>query len=365
MAAHLPQELLRMICSYLPDSASVLSFRRTCHNFANAGLPHLLPHVNVVLLPSSVARLQAISQNPILRGYVRSIAFNGDRVSRYPNSEVYEIRRASWQCFLQRFGAGQLRQPDMSSGGSDRSTSDTCDQTKQHYEQRRLRRCNRYVEEIAVAVSRLRNMHTLILSTFSDRFHPPMWVPKEASKYIFDFCHPEYERNSSRLLRAALLGASRRSLRLKCLVAPKMPMRFFTDVDYFPHFQSLFTGLQNVSLHIPGDHTFWKGVECHRLLRFFGSLRNLETIRVALLSESKPSPKDLINCADLFKARTYPHLRALCLENVKIDAGSLIDFFVRHAATLKSVHLKGIILAEDCQFGGSWHAVFETMSRGH
>ncbi|MCJ1351838.1 MAG: hypothetical protein MMC33_001822 [Icmadophila ericetorum] len=82
MAADLPPELLHMICDQL-DTGSVLNFRLVCQVWAAIGVEHIIPEISVQLHPKSLARLEAVSQHPVLSRYVYFLNYERNTLPEY------------------------------------------------------------------------------------------------------------------------------------------------------------------------------------------------------------------------------------------------------------------------------------------
>lgn len=86
-------EMLHEVCSRL-DLDNVAAFRLVNRSCGAVGAEYLLPNLDFVWHKDSISRLQAVSQNSVLAGHVRSFYYNTVR-HRPPESHEDLVRTAT------------------------------------------------------------------------------------------------------------------------------------------------------------------------------------------------------------------------------------------------------------------------------
>ena len=391
-----------MIASYLPKTQDVMNLRLTSRALGCAGLPHLLPHVSVAMLPESLKRLEEISEHPTLNAYVRTISFGVDLVAPFSDVTEFDLSKSGYERRL----LGRLDQStgfpveestpfhDETDGSdySDFDESSLVDNTLIRYSRSNLARLplnydqqgsrcheqqvmlevDEFGNQIRLAVSRLRNVHTIVLSSFSSARPWPSWLPKQSLDCIFHFSinNEDCLSLAATILESAFEGAILGKLNLRSVVANTMPLSFFSNQIDYSRYRQLLSSLEHIRLHVQDDPNIQTyrdpcGTMPKKLIR---ELQNAKTIKIVNTAQMPLIPRARrypLRLNDFFGDQVYPKLRVLRLERITTDQESIIHFFAQHADTLKSLSLNGVTLVESEKYTGcNWLDVFTLLRDG-
>ncbi|KAL8948801.1 MAG: hypothetical protein Q9222_005046 [Ikaeria aurantiellina] len=391
----LPPELLHLVLDALPPK-DLLNLRLTCKMFADMSASHLLSQCELMFTLSSFQRLKQISQHPIYSQHVKSLVYYADTLKKHHDED--EWYRALWDQLSinrnQHPSIGPKPNHDASERewrtyrrNVDKFTKPEGQYTRQQLKaawkehctiwriQQRLRKMNFGEDMMIAAIARFPNLKHISLSNFLDLDYESDAVERLYKPTLEDVMGDGGYDHSCGVPQffSLLRGVQQANISLESLAVASISWEMFCVSDEeLGLMRSVFRPLKRFKLSVltsqengwhdpdePIDNVMQDDDEdCIKFLR---------RGRVADLMSSMTEVRAFDLCfnsnemiafpfAPTYKILTYPNLTEISFNNLYAEADNLLDFFMRHAQTLRSVHVANFTLES-----GSWLDVFHGM----
>ena len=394
--ARLPNEILHQIFSLL-HLREVANLRLACKAFSTIGLQYLAATIHLIFKPSSFEHLRQISEHPVLSQNVHTLFYEADSLE-----DVYSMKEWKKNIIAPDW-FNTLHSNPMPSPPPDASKREkrayrrhiekvqaaprytySAGQLKNAYEeyqhlvwlQNHIRQYDYNSEMIREAMAKLPKLKTIELSlgcclrvrsrklekafakglsvAYGDQGHGPCGVAQ---------------------LRSLLVGASDAGLEIETLRCGVVQWMFFAERDLvFNKLKHAVRCLRTLELHITTlrdkdrDFEGFDHEEIHvcaeyleasgRLRDFLISAPQLESLTIQFDCDSPMPPASL---SDLVGDFSWHSLRLAALNMISTNEEELMDFYERHAKTLREIRIDTIHLDH-----GSWATIFtrirETLS---
>ena len=360
----LPAELIDEILQLLPRS-DIPSVRRTCKYLAARGLRYLLTEAHTILTKASFQRLLETSESPIAQEYITSLLLKGDML----NGIHYHDTRNEWERKLEAYlkpheypssvtpYADHMRSAFKSAIKSNLEKQSELRTTAYHYHQYLHFYENQqafvktdYKSTLALAMSRLSHLRSITYSLWNG-------VRERNDALDYTVCttlYPAWGEVPSSTgfgglwnLLAALheVGVQLESLHFGCVS--------YHSIAHLERFGSVLRGIRSLSIvvfhacpnilrcphHSPGS------TACP-IVRFIRNAPNLQVLKFTCNGMLSATGSDLIHVVGNY---TWQFLHTINLAGMNTTEARLVDFFRRHATTLREVGLAWIRI-----YNGSW-----------
>jgi len=390
----LPNEITHMVFAELKP-CDVADLRLVCKTFSVVGLQYLVPRIHLIFNPGSFESLRQISEHPVVSQYVKALDYEADALQDFETMEQWKkhLAEPNWWEELPLYRLGDV--PPGTSERELRARRRELEKTrrKPHYMYRsaQLRRAygkfRDYHQEQAVmrsydyesdiirdAFAKLPNLDTIRMST--ECCVIPRTVAMERA-FGGGLCMPygnvgQKENCGVPQLRSVLLAAAHTGLKLKSLECGSVHWRIFAQSPKIFHkFRDAVRSLTAIRLHIitfiqadgDGGDGHMEIPECASLLEEHGRLRdlvtsapNLEQLQIHFDWDYPYSPTNLKHVVGDF---IWPCLTIASFGFIETEEDPLLEFFKRHADSLKDIALDTIVLLP----GGQWFRVWQAARR--
>lgn len=368
----LPLELLHPVCRHLPLS-DVGNFRLVSKTFATVGAQYLLPVIHTVFHPDSFERLEMISRHPVFSRYVTSLSHEGDTLSRFDTM-------GQWKQHIFRYPDDGVRliRPLNTASDSDKRAymsalwqrcrwpSDELAEGWKYYNrlfeiQENMRRTDDNERLLREAMSRLPRLRSIKLYVRNYKILPSSTFERLYDPALVLLMGDDWDVSYG-FLAKLLLSADSVKIRLEVLDAGIMSWRFITaDNSHFARMKNTVRHLEALSLCLTTDDDEDEAAECFeylkcgRLREFVTAAPNLIKLKVLVhhLYTVGTCPAELGQVVGAF---TWPKLETVAFGCTLASKEKLLDFFERHAGTLKRVYLEKITLSD-----GDWVSTLQRM----
>ena len=388
---HLPTEVLQIICGYL-SSLDVLSFRLSSRIHAAVGAQHMLPAVVIALMPESLARLKDISEHQVISQHVNTLVYQLGRLPEILDYKDYKRKaRISNDERIdtpwppppaesdKRARKAYDRELAKAATFLDLAPSKTLQKGWDDY----LQLHNEVAElentdiEFAILESAIAKFPRLAAIRVQCRFkYDETGLPSIHGRYYDCFVLPVDPTMGDELcgvrpLHNLLLCASAAGIRLQYLWAGPISWKFFAhDRNGLAQTVGSRGDLRELRMEVgifdyddPLHELRETFRDCVRSFSdgcvrdFLAASKQLEFMEILFekldLAENPLYP---INTDNVFGYHTWDRLRRLSLRGIATEEQYLLDFFKRHAKTLKHLALEDFCLrGPRC----SWISVFE------
>ena len=389
--ARLPNEILHQIFSLLRP-LQVANIRLVCKAFSTIALQYLVPEIHLIFKPSSFDHLRLISEHPVLSQHVHTLFYEADSLEDIDSMKEWEEKII----VPGRYNTNDFKvMPSPPRDASQREKrafrrrmkklrqlpryTYSARQLKNAYEEYRhfvwvqdyMRQYDYNSEVIRDAMAKLPKLKTIELSLLhclrDDR------SPKLENAFAkgLTMAYGEHGHGGPcgvGQLRSLLVGASDAGLEIETLRCGSVQWQFFAERDsVFDKLKHAVRCLRTLEFYITtrsdedrySEELFSEEValcaeyleESGRLHDFITSASQLENLIVHLDCDSPMSPARL---SDLVGHFTWHSLRLASLNIVSTTEEDLIDFYKRHAKTLREIRIDSINLDR-----GSWASTFE------
>ncbi|MCJ1359124.1 MAG: hypothetical protein MMC33_009124 [Icmadophila ericetorum] len=374
----LPPELVHMICKLLPVD-SIPSFRLVHPVWADVGLHYMIPEVHIVLLPSSLARLQAIAQHPVLRQYVYSVVYEANMLPKFKNATQWN-RRALGGIDLPEEPPPGASERDMRAYNRalDKARSENIPRSEVlpawrayrdlYKSQQMLRKSGEDFTIIQDAMAQFPRLATVeMLSLRPPRCPCEMNYPSPHSlnAYADGLIHPALLpglglSDGIRETKTLLVGAALANSKLTTLELHNLCWEFFTwEIIWRPdevrQMKEILHSIRKltITINLMGydeveDYPFVQ----EGLADLVGHATSLETLRV----QFEHWEEEWTDISDVLERCNSPSLKSLAAAEFQVTKSSLLKFFERHSETLKQICMRNSEL-----WGGNWGDIFMQM----
>ena len=396
--ARLPNEILHQIFSHLQPQ-QVANLRLACKAFSTIGLQCLVPEIHLIFKPSSFDHLRLISEHPVLSQHVHTLFYEADSLEDYDSMKEWKknIMVPDWRntvdCTLvpyppldasQREKRAYRRHMEKVLKAPRYIYSAT--QLKNAYEefkhfvwvQNYMRQYDYNSEVIRDAMAKLPNLKTIELSLFEClRNGRSPKLENAFAKGLSAACgeHGYGGPCGVGQLRSLLVGASDAGLEIETLRCGTVQWQFFAERDsVFDKVKHAVRCLRTLEFYITTrcdenrdsqelyceETSLCAGYleETGRLHDFVTSAPQLKNLTLFFDYDSPESPACL---GDLVGHFVWNSLRLASFCKISTTEEELMDFYKRHAKTLREIRIDSMYLDY-----GSWASIFggvrETLS---
>ena len=390
--ARLPNEILHQIFSVLRPP-QVANLRLACKAFSTIGLQYLPSTIHLIFKPSSFEHLRQISEHPILSQHVQTLFYEADSLE-----DVYSMKE--WkENIIAPDWFNTLHSKPMPSPPPDASKREerayrrhmekvraaprytySARQLKNAYEeykhfvwvQNYIRQYDYNSEMIREAMAKLPKLKTIELSLLCClRDGRSRKMEKAFAKGLsVAYGDQGHEPCGVAQLRSLLLGASDAGLEIETLRCGIVQWMFFTARDVvFDRIKHAVRCLRTLEFYITTrrdedrDFEEFDHEEIHlcaeyledsgRLRDFITSAPELENLTVQFDCDSPMPPACL---SDLVGDFSWHSLRLAAFNMISTTEEELMDFYERHAKTLREIRIESIHLDH-----GSWTSIFSRL----
>ncbi|MCJ1420021.1 hypothetical protein MMC32_006377, partial [Xylographa parallela] len=387
---HLPIEILHMICANL-SGKDVLRFRLLAALYAGIGAQYMLPAVPVAFLPESFARLKAISEHPVISQHVRTLVYQLGRLPEITDYEDYKHRahmRGSynsddlpWPPPAESDGRAQRaykRAVKRAAGLPFLKSSKIFKKGWNDYVQIRndvagLQGTDTEIEVLKSVIARFPRLSMIRVEgryqydetgmvTINAPYNKCFVLPEE----------PDMDSGSCGVapLERLLLCATAAGIDLQNLWAGPISWKFFEGnlgcVNQTAGCRRHLRGLRMEVGFI--DYDCLEFITRQQLLdrlqslsngsvqEFLTASPNLEFMELLFERLGHTNIFRGLNIDSVFGVHTWGHLKRLDLRGIGINESCLLDFFRRHAETLKYLTMEDFCLHDPTS---SWVSIFE------
>ena len=391
--ARLPNEILHQIFSLL-ETSQVANLRLACKIFSTIGLQYLASTVHLVFKPSSFDHLREIFEHPDLSQHVH-LFYEADSLEAVfsikewtkkiilpdrPNTDDSEPvpapppnasarEKLAYRRHMEKlraapryiYSAGQLR---------------SAYEEYEHYVwlQNYMRQDDYASETIRKAMAKLPKLKTIELSLFHRLLGSASLKLEQAfAKGLTVACGDKGHRPCGvEQLRSLLVGASDGDLEIETLRCGSVQWMLFMEHDVvFNKLKDAVRYLRTLELYLTTrcdhqDDEWLLDEEGHedevyvcaqyfedsgRLRDFLTSAPHLEDLTVHFDTETAMRPAARLS--DIVGAFHWHSLRLASFSKISTTEEELIDFYARHAKTLRKIRIESVHLDE-----GSWTSIF-------
>ncbi|MCJ1433095.1 hypothetical protein MMC27_002454 [Xylographa pallens] len=386
---HLPVEILHMICANLRRE-DVLSFRLLATLYAGIGAQYMLPAVSIAFLPESFARLKAISEHPVISQHVRTLVYelgrlpeitdfkdykrrtqvrtyNSDDISWPPPAETDERAQRAYNREMKKIvGRPILKSSKILKKGWD-------DYLQLHNDVAGLQDTDAEIEVLESAIARFPRLSMIRVQSryqYDETGVVPINAPYNKCFVLPE--EPDIDSGSCGVkpLEKLLLCATAAGIDLQNLWAGPISCKFFVEdlgsaaptVGCRRHLRELRMEVGCIDYDCP---EFVRTLQLRDRVQSLsnGGVRNFLTASpdlqfIELLFErlSRTDTFQGLNLESVFGIHTWGHLERLDLRGIRTSESCLVDFFQRHAETLKCLTMEDFCLADSTS---SWESIFE------
>ena len=388
--ARLPNEILHQIFSLL-HPLQVANLRLACKAFSAIGLQYLVPEIHLIFKPSSFDHLRLISEHPVLSQHVHTLFYEADSLEDFDNMKEWKknIFVPDWFNSVDR--KLMPPPPPEASQREKRAYRRHIDKAREApryiYSARQLKLayeeyrhfvwCQDYMrqydynsEVIREAMAKLPKLKTIELSLLCCLRNGRSRKMKNAFAKALAAPYGDQghrEPSGAAQLRSLLVGASDAGLEIETLRCGSVQWRFFADEGtVFNKMKHAVRCLRTLEFYITTrcdddidseelrdeEIILCAGYleETGRLHDFVTSAPQLENLTVHFDCDN---PMPSANLSDLVGQFTWPSLRLASFNGISTTEEDLMDFYERHAKTLREIRIESI----DLEYG-SWATIF-------
>ena len=393
--ARLPNEILHQIFSLLRP-LQVANIRLACKAFSTIALQYLVPEIHLIFKPTSFDHLRLISEHPVLSQHVHTLFYEADSLEDVDSMKEWEenIFVPGWyntvDCKLLPF-----LPPDASKREerayrrhmekirqAPRYLYSTGQLKKAYEEYRHFVWCQNYMrqydynsEVIREAMAKLPKLKTIELSLLSCLRNGRSRKLENAFAKGLSVAFGEHGHGGScgvGQLRSLLVGASDAGLEIETLRCGSVQWQFFAERDpVFDKLKHAVRCLHTLEFYITTrsdedidseDLHYLETVRCAeyieetgRLHDFITSAPQLENLTVQFDCDIEEPPARL---SDLVGHFSWQSLRLASFNMISTTEEELMDFYERHAKTLREIRIESMHLDY-----GSWASIFERIRK--
>ena len=386
--ARLPNEILHQIFSLL-ETSQVANLRLACKAFSAIGLQYLASTIHLIFKPSSFEHLRQISEHPDLSQHVHTLFYEADTLEDFGSMKEWKKNIITPEWFNTIHSKPIPRLPPDASTRETRAYrrhmekaraapryTYSAGQLKNAYEeykhfvwlQNHIRQYDFDSEMIRKAMAKLPNLKTIELSLLCclrNRSRKLEWAFAKGLSVAYGdqqqaFCGVAQ-------LGSLLVGASDAGLEIETLRCGVVQwMVFAEDGLVFDKFKHAVRCLRTLELHITirGDeeqdsqefdleeiHCCAEFLESSGRLRdFLASAPQLENLTIQFDPDIPMPPARL---SDVVGDFLWPSLRLAAFNMISTNEEELMDFYGRHAKTLREIRIESMHLDH-----GSWATTF-------
>ena len=386
--ARLPNEILHQIFSLL-HPPQVANLRLACKAFSTIGLQYLASTIHLIFKPSSFEHLRQISEHPVLSQYVHTLFYEADSLE-----DVYSMKE--WkETIIVPDWCNTVHSKPMPSPPPDASNREkrayrrhmekvragplyiySAGQLKNAYEEYRhfvwlqnyIRQYDYNSEMIREAMAKLPKLKTIELSLFDGlHYGRSRKLEKAFAKGLtVAYGDPRHGSCGVAQLRSLLVGACDAGLEIETLRCGSVEWIVFMERDIvFNKLKHAVRCLRTLEFYITtrnDDPRFETNPHeevdiCAEYLEDSGRLRDfltsapqLESLTVQFDCDTPMHPARL---SDLVGDFSWHSLRLAAFNKIDTTEEELMDFYERHAKTLREIRIESIHLDH-----GSWTSIF-------
>ena len=388
--ARLPNEILHQIFSLL-HPLHVANLRLACKIFSTIGLQYLVAEIHLIFKPTSFDHLRLISEHPVLSQHVHTLFYEADRLEDFDSMKEWKkhIIIPGW---FNTIDSKLLPSPPPDAGKREkrayrRHMQKVREAPRYIYSARQLKNayeeykhfvwCQDYMRQydynsdvIREAMAKLPKLKTIELSLLS-------CIRKDMSRKLQNAFakglslasgeHGHGDPCGVGQLRSLLVGASDAGLEIETLRCGSVQWQFFAERDFiFNKLKHAVRCLRTLEFYITTRRDGYRDSEevideeitlcagyleeTGRLHDFLTSAPQLENLTVHFASACPMSPARL---SDLVGHFTWHSLRLASFNLISTTEEELMDFYERHAKTLREIRIDSINLDH-----GSWADLF-------
>ena len=401
---HLPNEIIRIIFEQLTHTRrqqDIARLRLVCKLFADIGNYYLLSNVYLFAKSSQYEQLRQISEHSIISKKVNTLFYEADMLKdcmtaqnwfrniplpsacndQRPASPPPTANRREWRGYnrsLNDYGRHE-RRPNLADSNHDPHSRAQLQKAYDIYtgylkDQDRIRSCEYNWEMLKDVMMKLPNLKAIEISTqccphiggraarVAQAFNDGM-VPPYGDRQAEEGCGVGQQR-------ALLLAADAANLNLETLAAGSLSRQFFREstkqnAEVMKKLQRPLRYVRTLKLYIryrevdtciysiPPQHAFHLNPH---LKDFITATPALERLDISFTNYGDPLPP--VSLCDSVGAYKWHSLRVAAFANIRANENCLVEFFDRHAGTLRKLRLETIYLTM-----GTWPSLFQRARR--
>lgn len=388
--ARLPNEILHQIFSLLRP-LQLANIRLACKAFSTIALQYLVPEIHLIFKPSSFAHLRLISEHPVLSQHVHTLFYEADSLEDVDSMKEWKKNIIVPDWFNSVDHKLMPPPPPDASKREKRAYRRHMEKVREApryiYSARQLKNayeeyrhfvwCQNYMrqydynsEMIREAMAKLPKLKTIELSLLCCLRNGRSRKLGNAFAKGLSMAYGEQghgEPCGVGQLRSLLVGASDAGLEIETLRCGSVQWQFFAERDsVFDKLKHAVRCLRTLEFYITTrcdedldseelrdeEITLCAGYleETGRLHDFITSAPQLENLTVHFDCDS---PMPSANLSDLVGHFTWHSLRLASFNMISTTEEELMDFYQRHAKSLREIRIESIQLDH-----GSWAHVF-------
>ena len=375
---NLPSEILHIVCTYLKPT-DVANLRLASSALAPIGLQYLAPEVQLTVAEDNFRKLAAIAIHPVVSKYVTSLFYQANTLEVFDEERWRGVVRSldynNWERFREARPSYMLR-------SCKESYHIQWPVRRHHYTEKQLKeafreyqgfceyqgRVDRFDRKIFTAMKQLPNLKELTVSV-QDSPHQMAFEKAFPPGLLID-CQEDVEERPFGLAqrRSLLLGAYRAGSKIERLTCDGVNWRILTQENKtfesmkksLRHLRELgivFTTIDNEgedalgSLPIEKCQIYLQGTG--RLKEFVTSAPDLERLEICFQRWNPVYPTEFQYVVSDFY---WPSLSAIDFMSIDGAEDHLVEFFERHACTIKDLCIGYLSLSTGC-----WRSALERM----
>ncbi|MCJ1372876.1 hypothetical protein MMC20_004102 [Loxospora ochrophaea] len=345
-----------------------------------------MPTVQLVFLPGSLARLEAISKSPFLSQYVRRIVYHGNMLPHhesmidwYPakyhtNQEIRTLlierscstadersKRAAKRSFQKMNEKDRLRISKLEQGWERYqklcSSQEGLSESDLDF---------MVLREVMTRLPRLESFHSNVKSIDS------CYVNNCFGRneiFFSDESGMHGGIRGQRPLLPLLQGIKAANKTPKDLYIDGLSWRFLMDETRFGQLKEVLRRAEKLSIFFSEaqeeeydssmfdwDESYWSMFPTRRCQDLVATAQELSTLALGFRQLDLDSDYGWIDIRELIGSFTWPKLRCLQVQSIQLKERTVLQVLHRHSNTLRDLCLKDVCITE-----GSWISIFETM----
>ena len=387
--ARLPNEILHQIFSLL-HPPQVANLRLACKAFSTIGLQYLAATIHLIFKPSSFEHLRLISEHPVLSRHVHTLFYEADSLEDVDSMKEWKENIITPDWFNTLHSKPMPSPPPDASKRAKRAYRRhmekvraapryiySAGQLKNAYEEYRhfvwlqdyIRQYDYNSEMIREAMAKLPKLKTIELSLLCCLHNGRSRKLEKAFAKGLSVAYGDQGHGPCGVaqLRSLLVGAGDAGLEIETLRCGSVQWMFFIQRDVV--FDKLkhavrclrtlefyittrsdedrdFEGFHNEEIHLCAEYLEDSG----RLRDFITSAPQLENLTVQFDCDTPMPPARL---SDVVGDFTWHSLRLAAFNMISTTEEELMDFYERHAKTLREIRIESMHLEH-----GSWTSIF-------
>ena len=384
--ARLPNEILHQIFSLLRP-LQVANVRLACKAFSTIALQYLVAEIHLIFKPSSFEHLRLISEHPVLSQHVHTLFYEADSLEVVDSMEEWEKRIfvPGWSNTIEyelmpfpppdasqreerafRRHMEKVRQPPRFMYSATQLKNAYEDYRHFVWVQNYMRQYDYNSEMIREAMAKLPKLKIIELSLLRCLRNGRSRKLENAFAKGLSEVYGEHGHGGPcgvGQLRSLLVGASDAGLEIETLRCGRVQWKFFAESDsVFDKLKHAVRCLRTLEFYVTTredeDINSMGTVLCAeyieetgRLHDFITSAPQLENLTVQFECDSVEPPARL---SDLVGHCSWHSLKLASFNMISTTEEELMDFYERHARTLREIRIEYIHLDH-----GTWASVFE------